>query len=114
MSRFQEVDRFRAERDVEVLLTEAAGSLSAGANTATAGEACAGTVDFVAASRRVVVPAGQVTAEFMVTTCVNVDFTSSPATVPGPGYSEVFLVTASGPSGATLGKAVGVVTIRDP
>lgn len=103
-----------SELGVEVLLTAASGNPAAGAASATAGEACAGTVDFVAASRRVVVPAGKLTAEFTVTTCSNVDFTTSPATLPGPGYSEVFLVTATAPSGATLGKAVGVVTIRDP
>ncbi len=100
--------------DVEVLLTAASGTPPAGGLLATAGEACLSTVDFLAVRRRVVVPAGKTVASVAVTTCSNPDFGTNPATLPGPGYAEVFLVTASNPSGGTLGKAVGVVTVRDP
>jgi hypothetical protein len=103
-----------SDNDIEVLLTAASGVLSAGGMMATAGEACGGTVDFVTASRRIVVPAGKTTMTFPVTTCVNVDFGTNPASFPGPGYAEGFLVTASAPTNATLGRAVGMVTVRDP
>ncbi|MFN0181059.1 MAG: hypothetical protein ACKVZ0_19810 [Gemmatimonadales bacterium] len=103
-----------SDRDIEVLLTAASGAPSPTATMATAGEACAGTVDFLTASRRIVVPAGKTSATFPVTTCGNVDYGTNPASFPGPGYAEVFLVTASAPTNATLGRVVGTVTVRDP
>ncbi|MCC7134347.1 MAG: hypothetical protein IT352_16930, partial [Gemmatimonadales bacterium] len=103
-----------SDQVVEVRLATSTTGFPSGASVATAGEACAGTVDFVMANRRVSVPAGKSVATLDIMTCPNGDFSTDPAAFPGPGYSEVFRVVASDPANGTLVKPVAVVTVRDP
>jgi len=76
---------------------------------ATSGSSCAGDTDFVKATHRIQVPAGQPSSPnpLRVTTCTNgAGLTAEPAI-------EVFLVTASDPNNATIAKGTAQVGIRD-
>lgn len=101
-----------SNREVDVLLSSGPGSPK-GMVQAVSGATCSGTVDFEKTAHRIRVPAGELTAAtpLRVTTCSNRDGAGDGL---AGGASEVFLVTASDPTNATLGKAVGVVLIRDP
>ncbi len=104
-----------SNREVDVLLSSGPGSPKGMATVvqAVSGASCSGTVDFEKTTHRIRVPAGELTAAtpLRVTTCSNRD---GSGVTQVSGTSEVFLVTASDPTNATLGKAVGVVLIRDP
>ncbi len=104
-----------SDRPVEVQLQTSTAGLPAGVSPATAGEACGGTVDFIAVNRRLTVPAGKSTATLEITTCPpNVDVPAGPASFPGPGFTEVFRVVATEPVNGTLVRPVAVVGVRDP